>query len=263
MKQRFAALFLAAMLLCALLAGCGPSDVPSDPGSNGSNSPSSDTNSGSDTDNSNGGTTPDNSKPAPSIQMESCNIYRDDSGKYIIGYVFRAENRSTSYNVKATLHFKAVNASGAVKTDYTSTPYIAPGDTIRFIYLKSYSDWIPDSASYTYFDSVTYTTPAIDAATETSKIVRSSDLSAVASERKNTTSNANTFTGTVSNTSKYPSQVKVSLILKKDGKVVSVNAPTALLTVPAGGSAAFTILQSKYPAYDSYEVVAAPWNYNN
>lgn len=259
MKQRFAALFLAAMLLCALLAGCGPSDAPSDPGSNGSNTPSGDTNSGSDTDNSNGGTTPDDSKPAPSIQMESCNIYRDDSGKYIIGYVFRAENRSTSYNVKATLHFKAVNASGAVKTDYTSTPYIAPGDTIRFIYLKSYSDWIPASAAFT-FDDVNYKTPAVDASTGTPKIVRSSDFIRTVTERKNATSNANSFTGTVSNTSQFPSQVKVSLILKKDGKVVSVNAPTILLTVPAGGSAAYTILQSKYPVYDDYEVTVTPWN---
>lgn len=262
MKQRFAALFLAAMLLCALLAGCGPSDVPSDPGSNGSNSPSSDTNSGSDTDDSNGGTTPDDSKPAPSIQMESYSIYRDDEGKYIVGYVFCVTNDSSSYNLKARLRFKLTDAAGAVKTDYTYTPSVAPKDSVRFVYLKSYSDWIPASAAFT-FDDVNYKTPAVDASTGTPKIVRSSDLSAVASERKNTTSNANTFTGTVSNTSKYPSQVKVSLILKKDGKVVSVNAPTILLTVPAGGSAAFTILQSKYPAYDSYEVVAAPWNYNN
>lgn len=259
MKQRFAALFLAAMLLCALLAGCGPSDVPSDSGSNGSSSPSSDTNSGNDTDDSNGGTTPDDSKPAPSIQMESYSIYRDDEGKYIVGYVFCVTNDSSSYNLKARLRFKLTDAAGAVKTDYTYTPSVAPKDSVRFVYLKSYLDWIPASAAFT-FDDVNYKTPAVDAATGTPKIVRSSDFVRTVTERKNATSNANSFTGTVSNTSQFPSQVKVSLILKKDDKVVSVNAPTMLLTVLAGGSAAYTILQSKYPVYDDYEVTVTPWN---
>ena len=64
----------------------------------------------------------------------------------------------------------------------------------------------------------------------------------------------------MNNTSRYATKVKVSLFLKKNGQLVSVDAPTLFLSIPAGGTATYSILHYKDAAYDDYEVTATPWN---
>jgi len=91
--------------------------------------------------------------------------------------------------------------------------------------------------------------------------VRTSDLLVLKpTETKNSKVDYNTFSGAVNNTSRYATKVKVSLFLKKNGQLVSVDAPTLLLSIPAGGTATYSILHYKDAAYDDYEVTATPWN---
>ena len=196
MKQRFAALFLAAMLLCALLAGCGPSGVPSDPGSNGSNSPSSDTNSGSDTDNSNGGQT-DAPKLQPSLVMETYNAYHNAADEDVVSFVFRATNPNPTYSVSlARVNLTLKDSTGNVQeTTYFMLPTIAPNDTIRFAY--------------------TYTC----------------------------------------------NRVRVSVILKKNGKIVSSDFTILGSSIPAGKESVFHIYHTNDIGFNpsETEVIATAW----
>ena len=259
MKHRLAALFLTVALFCTLLAGCAP--TPDVPGHGGGSSSSGSTNNGgnSESEGSNGETN------APKLQAtvtaERCTINRDADGNYAVGYVFRVTNPNTAYNLKTKLSFTFTNAAGATRTDFTYTPTIAPGDTIRFVYIKSYSDWIPASASFVYVPSpADYTVPEKDQ-NGTMKVTRSSDLIALnVKESKSATTDFNGYSGEVHNTSNYASMVKVSLVVRKNNQIVSVNAATLTLSIPANSFKSFNIRQYKYPTYDSYEVIATPWN---
>lgn len=256
MKRRLASLLLAALLLCSLFAGCAPAPAPggNDPVPGGSSGGSS----GSETDDNNGGTNAP--KLQPTVVLEDYAVSLDPGKGHVICYVFSVTNPNTAYQTKTRLSLLLTDAAGATRTDFTYTPYVAPGDTVRFVYIKSYSDWIPQKASFTASTALSdYKVPEKNA-DGTAKITRSSDLAVTCYEKKNDSVDSNTYTGTVSNTSGSASKVKVSLILKKNGKVVSANAPTVLLNIPAGGTGSFAILQSKYPSYDSYQVTAVPWN---
>lgn len=260
MKHKLAALFLAAALFCTLLAGCTP--TPDVPGPGGGSSSSGGTNNGGNSeseDNNGGGNTA--TKLQATVTAESCTINRDADGNYAVGYVFRVTNPNTAYNLKTKLSFTFTNAAGATRTDFTYTPTIAPGDTIRFVYIKSYPDWIPASASFVYVPSpADYTVPEKDQ-NGTMKVTRSSDLIALnVKESKSTTTDFNGYSGEVHNTSNYASMVKVSLVVRKNNQIVSVNAATLTLSIPANSFKSFNIRQYKYPTYDSYEVIATPWN---
>lgn len=119
------------------------------------------------------------------------------------------------------------------------------------MYKKSYTGFHPTGCSLT--SSTDYLTPE--------QVVRTSDLLILKpTETKNSKVDYNTFSGAVNNTSRYATKVKVSLFLKKNGHLVSVDAPTLLLSIPAGGTATYSILHYKDAAYDDYEVTATPWN---
>ena len=250
MKHSLTALLLTLALFCCLLTGCGPTpDVPGgSEGSNGSSSGS--TNSGTEPDDANGGgvSAP---KLQPSIMMESFSAYHDAAGEDVARCVFRATNPNTAYSVKVRLGLTLTSAAGEKRTDFTFSPVIAPGDTVCFMYTKSYTGFHPTGCSLT--SSTDYLTPE--------QVVRTSDLLILKpTETKNAKVDYNTFSGAVNNTSRYATKVKVSLFLKKNGQLVSVNAPTLLLSIPAGGTATYSILHYKDAAYDDYEVTATPWN---
>lgn len=92
------------------------------------------------------------------------------------------------------------------------------------------------------------------------KVTRSSDLVWKVKESKNASTDFNGYSGEVLNTSNYASMVKVSLVVRKNNQIVSVNAATLTLSIPANSSKGFNIRQYKYPSYDSYELIATPWN---
>ena len=250
MKQSLTALLLTLALFCCLLTGCGPTpDVPGgSEGSNGSSSGS--TNSGTEPDDSNGSgvSAP---KLQPSIMMESFSAYHDAAGEDVARCVFRATNPNTAYSVKVRLGLTLTSAAGEKRTDFTFSPVIAPGDTVCFMYKKSYVGFHPTGCSLT--SSTDYLT--------LEQVVRTSDLLILKpTETKNSKVDYNTFSGAVNNTSRYATKVKVSLFLKKNGHLVSADAPTLLLSIPAGGTATYSILHYKDAAYDDYEVTATPWN---
>lgn len=257
MKRRLASLILSAVLLCGLFAGCTPAPTPGGNGTTPGGS-SSGSSSGSETDDNNGGTTAP--KLQPTVALEDYSVSLNAENDHVVSYVFRVTNPNTAYQTKTRLSLLLTDAAGSTKTDFTYTPYVAPGDTICFVYIKSYSNWIPQKASFTASTALSdYKVPEKNA-DGTAKVTRSSDLSYTCHEQKNDSVDSNTFTGTVSNASGLASKVKVSLILKKGGRLVSANTPTVLLNVPAGGSGFFTILQPKYPSYDSFDVTVTPWN---
>lgn len=248
MKHKFAAFFLAVMLLCTLLTSCVPSDSPN-PGGNPSSTPSGDNNSGSEPDDSNGGT--NSAKLPPSVSMACAVQLGSQENTYVTNYKFTITNPNTEYSIKVRLSMTATNGSGDKKSDYTFSPLIAPGDTVCFMYTKSFTGFRPTNS--TLKTSTDYSIP--------DQVVRTSDLIAPKpTETKNIKVDYNTFSGVVSNTSKYPTKVKVSLFLKKNGQFVSADAPTLLLSIPANGTASYNILHYKDAAYDDYEVTATPWN---
>lgn len=246
MKHTLTALLLTLALFCCLLTGCGPAaDTPG--GTPGT--PSDSTNTGTDPDDSDGGT--NSAKLQPSVTMASVVQLGAQENTYTADYKFTITNPNTAYSVKVRLGLTLTNAAGDKKTDFTFSPVIAPGDTVCFMYTKSYTDFRPTACSLT--PSTDYVTPE--------QVVRTSDLLAPKpTESKNTKVDYNTFSGVVSNTSKYATKVKVSLFLKKNGQFVSADAPTLLLNIPAGGTASYNILHYKDAAYDDYEVTATPWN---
>lgn len=258
MKQRFAALFLAAMLLCALLAGCGPSGVPSDPGSNGSNTPSGDTNSGSDTDDSNGGQT-DAPKLQPSLVMETYNAYHNAADEDVVSFVFRATNPNPTYSVSlARVNLTLKDSTGNVQeTTYFMLPTIAPNDTIRFAYTYTCKKGVP-------FD-VSYSQPSTSSSSfqTSTDVVRSTDLHAVITNSSTTTGLKYTaISGTVSNTSQYTcNRVRVSVILKKNGKIVSSDFTILGSSIPAGKESVFHIYHTNDIGFNpsETEVIATAW----
>ena len=170
---------------------------------------------------------------------------------YTANYRFTITNPNTAYSVKVRLGLTLTSAAGEKRTDFTFSPVIAPGDTVCFMYKKSYTGFHPTGCSLT--SSTDYLTPE--------QVVRTSDLLILKpTETKNSKVDYNIFSGAVNNTSRYATKVKVSLFLKKNGQLVSVDAPTLLLSIPAGGTATYSILHYKDAAYDDYEVTATPWN---
>ena len=246
MKHSLTALLLTLALFCCLLTGCGPTpDVPGE-GSNGSSSGS--TNSGTEPDDSNG---TNSARLQPSVSMTSVVQPGAQESTYTANYRFTITNPNTAYSVKVRLGLTLTSAAGEKRTDFTFSPVIAPGDTVCFMYTKSYTGFHPTGFSLT--SSTDYLTPE--------QVVRTSDLLVLKpTETKNSKVDYNTFSGAVNNTSRYATKVKVSLFLKKNGQLVSVDAPTLLLSIPAGGTATYSILHYKDAAYDDYEVTATPWN---
>lgn len=122
--------------------------------------------------------------------------------------------------------------------------------------LRTYKGWRPTNVS-TSRTSIDFTRPE--------NLVRSTELTAAKPAKLPDSVGAyDNFSGTVSNNSNYPVKVKVSLILKKSGQIVSSdmygNLSTLLLQVPAHGSASYAIMHYKDTPYDDYEIVATPWN---
>ena len=248
MKHSLTALLLTLALFCCLLTGCGPTpDVPGgSEGSNGSSSGS--TNAGTEPDDANG---TNSARLQPSVSMTSVVQPGARESTYTANYRFTITNPNTAYSVNVRLGLTLTSAAGEKRTDFTFSPVIAPGDTVCFMYKKSYVGFHPTGCSLT--SSTDYLTPE--------QVVRTSDLLILKpTETKNSKVDYNTFSGAVNNTSRYATKVKVSLFLKKNGHLVSVDAPTLLLSIPAGGTATYSILHYKDAAYDDYEVTATPWN---
>lgn len=258
MKQSLTALLLTLALFCCLLTGCGPTpDVPG--GSEGSNSSSSgSTNSGTEPDDSNSGgvSAP---KLQPSIVMESFSAYHDAAGEDVARCVFRATNPNTAYSVsRARVDLTLKDAAGNVQeTTYFMLQTIAPGDTVRFAYTYKCKKGVPASAAYTQ--------PSTTASSfqPSAENVRSSDLHAVVTGHSTTSGlNYTVISGTVRNLSKYTcNRTRVSVILKKNGKVVSSDFVLLTTPIPSGKESSFFISHASDIGFDpaETEVVAIPW----
>lgn len=253
MKHRLAALFLAAALFCTLLAGCAP--TPDVPGPNGGSSSSGSTNNGGNSESEDNNNT-NSPKLQPSVAM-TYNIHPSfEENSYRVSYVFTVAKPNKVYSTKVRFSMTLKDAAGITNTDYTFSPSVAPGDTVRFSYVKTYKGWRPTNVS-TSRTSIDFTRPE--------NLVRSTELTAAKPAKLPDSVGAyDNFSGTVSNNSNYPVKVKVSLILKKSGQIVSSdmygNLSTLLLQVPAHGSASYAIMHYKDTPYDDYEIVATPWN---
>lgn len=248
MKHSLTALLLTLALFCCLLTGCGPTpDVPGgSEGGNGSSSGS--TNSGTEPDGANG---TNSARLQPSVSMISVVQPGAQESTYTANYRFTITN---------CVH-EADGIAGGDDRRKCEVGSFLPGSTGQSqaqTHLNTvgrvgvgYTGFHPTGFSLT--SSTDYLTPE--------QVVRTSDLLILKpTETKNSKVDYNTFSGAVNNTSRYATKVKVSLFLKKNGQLVSVDAPTLLLSIPAGGTATYSILHYKDAAYDDYEVTATPWN---
>lgn len=258
MKHSLAALVLAVALLCTLLTGCGGPLPPEGPdGSNGT-PPSGDNSTQEPDDNGGSISAP---KLQPTIQVESATFNATQKG-CVAGYVFQVTNPNQAYSLSSVkLTVTMADAAGKTKTETTSISSIAPGDTIRFAQTWTYPDWRPTqnvSCKVEVWPS-SYKGPETEA-DGTPKMAKYKDLQVVSvRENKNNKIDYNTFEGVVRNTSRYACKARISLLLKKNGSVVSAAFVPADKSIPAGGSYSFVIYQTKDISYDSYEVIAAPW----
>ena len=94
----------------------------------------------------------------------------------------------------------------------------------------------------------------------TPKMAKSSDITVVGAKETKTSPqfDYNIINGTALNTSHYPCKVKVSLLLKKNGRTVYatwVNSPSDVL---ANGNFPVTIYAPKHIDYDSFDLIAIP-----
>ena len=134
---------------------------------------------------------------------------------------------------------------------------IAPGDTVRFAYTYKCKKGVPASAAYTQ--------PSTTASSfqPSAEDVRSSDLHAVVTGHSTTSGlNYTVISGTVRNLSKYTcNRTRVSVILKKNGKVVSSDFVLLTTPIPSGKESSFFISHASDIGFDpaETEVVAIPW----
>lgn len=261
MKHKLAALFLAAALFCTLLAGCAP--TPDVPGPGGGSSSSGSTNNGGNSeseDNNGGGNTA--TKLQPKVYMEAYSSpYVSSKKAYVANYVFSVVNPNKNYSLSSVkLCIVLTDSNGKTLTDYTTIQTIAPGDTVRFAYSASYS--VPVHVDRYSVDTVLpsyFKTPETES-DGTPKMAKSSDVMVVdAKETKTSVKfDYNIINGTAINTSHYPCKVKVSLLLKKNGRIVYatwVNSPSDVL---ANGTFPVTIYAPKNIDYDSFDLIAIP-----
>lgn len=249
MKHRLAALFLAASLFCTLLAGCAPTpDVPGPGG--GSSSSSGSTNNGGNSesgDNNSGGNTA--TKLQPRAYMEAYNISYITSktiskNQYVANYVFSVVNPNKNYSLSSVkIRIVLTDNNGKTLTDYTTIQSIAPGDTVRFAYSASYS--VPVHVDGYRVDTVLssyFKTPETES-DGTPKMAKSSDITVVDTGETKTSFkfDYNIINGTALNTSHYPCKLKVSLLLKKNGRIVYATWVNSSSDVPANGNFPVTI----------------------
>ena len=102
----------------------------------------------------------------PSVSMTSVVQPGAQESTYTANYRFTITNPNTAYSVKVRLGLTLTSAAGEKRTDFTFSPVIAPGDTVCFMYKKSYTGFHPTGCSLT--SSTDYLTPE--------QVVRTSDL---------------------------------------------------------------------------------------
>lgn len=176
-------------------------------------------------------------------------------------YVFSVVNPNKNYSLSSVkISIVLTDNNGKTLTDYTTIQSIAPGDTVRFAYSASYSvpvhidDCRVDTVLSSYFK-----TPETES-DGTPKMAKSSDITVVDAKETKTSPkfDYNIINGTALNTSHYPCKVKVSLLLKKNGRIVYatwVNSPSDVL---ANGTFPVTIYAPKNIDYDSFDLIAIP-----
>lgn len=257
MKHSLAALLLAVTLLGALLTSCGqlPSEDPDHTNGTPSDGNSSTTEPDAGDDNSINAP-----KLSPTVSMQYNINYNGQKGADVVSCVFTIRNNSAYSLSSLKLNLTMTDANGKTESTYTMAPTIAPNDEVRFVYLYTCKNIHPNHVGVQPSTTPSgYKVPEKDAGGNV-KMVRTSDLYAPRpTETKNYKVDYNSFKGIVTNHSKYAASVKVSLILKKDGQIVSGDAATLFLTIPAGGSQEYSILHYRDVPYDDYEVTATPW----
>lgn len=258
MKHRLAALFLAAALFCTLLAGCAPTPDMPGPGG-GSSSSSGSTNNGGNSEGEDNNNT-NSPKLQPSIVMEACNIYSNVKNEHVVSCVFSATNPNTAYSVtRGRVGLTMKDSAGKVlETTYFMLQTIAPGDTVRFAYTYTCKNGRPSSISYsqpsTTSSSFKDPTGAIKAAELSIPKFDVSSSSGV---------DYNTISGFVENRSKYTcNTTRISVILKKNGKIVSSDFILLDNAISSGGMSKFILFHTKDVDFNpkETEVIATPWN---
>ena len=201
MKHRLAALFLAAALFCALLAGCAP--TPDVPGPNGGSSSSSgSTNNGGNSESGDNNNT-NSPKLPPSIVMEAYNIHSNVKNEHVVSCVFSATNPNTAYSVtrgRVGLTMKD-SAGKTLETTYFMLQTIAPGDTVRFAYTYTCKNGRSSSVSYSQPSTTS------SSFKDPTGAIKANELSAEIKEVSSPDGlNYNRISGSVTNKSRYPSE---------------------------------------------------------
>ena len=257
MKHRLAALFLAAALFCTLLAGCAPTpDVPGPGGGSSSSSGSTNNGGNSESEDNNNTNSP---KLQPSIVMEACNICSNVKNKHVVSCVFSATNPNTAYSVtRGRVGLTMKDSAGKVlETTYFMLQTIAPGDTVRFAYTYTCKNGRPSSVSYSQPSTTSSSFKDPTGAIKANEL--SAEIKAVSSPDG---LNYNGISGSVTNKSRYPSErTQISIILKKNGKIVSSDFLPLTIPIPSGGKSDFTLYHTKDVDFNpkETEVIATPW----
>lgn len=257
MKHRLAALFLAAALFCTLLAGCAP--TPDVPGPGGGSSSSGSTNNGGNSESEDNNNT-NSPKLQPSIVMEVCNIYSNVKNEHVVSCVFSATNPNTAYSVtRGRVGLTMKDSAGKVlETTYFMLQTIAPGDTVRFAYTYTCKNGRPASVSYSQPSTTS------SSFKDPTGAIKASELSILKFDVSTSSGvNYNTISGIAENRSKYAcTTTRISVILKKNGKIVSSDFILLDNTIPAGGTSSFTLFHTKDVDFNpkETEVIATPWN---
>lgn len=256
MKHRLAALFLAAALFCTLLAGCAP--TPDVPGPGGGSASSGSTNNGgnSESEDNNSANSP---KLQPSIVMETYNIHSNVKNEHVVSCVFSATNPNTAYSVtRGRVGLTMKDSAGKVlETTYFMLQTIAPGDTVRFAYTYTCKNGRPSSVSYSQPSTTS------SSFKDPTGAIKANELSAEITEVSSPDGlNYNRISGSVTNKSRYPSKrTQISIILKKNGKIVSSDFLPLTISIPSGGKSDFTLYHTKDVDFNpkETEVIATPW----
>lgn len=132
---------------------------------------------------------------------------------------------------------------------------IAPGDTVRFAYTYTCKNGRPSSVSCSQPSTTS------SSFKDPTGAIKANELSAEITEVSSPDGlNYNRFSGSVTNKSRYPSErTQISIILKKNGKIVSSDFLLLTIPIPSGGKSNFTLYHTKDVSFDSYEVIATPW----
>ena len=193
------------------------------------------------------------SKKEVKLVESGYNIVKSDSDRYLY-YAATLKNPNENYALEfPKIIVTAKNKDGSIlASDEQVLNYIAPGDKVSFANMTDCKGKTPykveittDSGDYISFDSEQMVP------TKTFKVSNISESKGDFGEYS--------YTGEVENKGKRDiSQVAVTILLKKKGKIVS-GTTTFIDDLKAGSKKAFDTSEYNLPSHDEYVISASSW----